>query len=138
MLLVVAGLVVVGAFTLAPTVALLIEQRQEIAALEAEVAEQEEAVDDLEAQVAQWDDPAYIEAQARDRLYYVYPGETAYVVLDDRDDVDAAPSSERFSPELLVAEGDWVLAGVSSVVTAGLTDETPEQLEESGTIVGDE
>ena len=31
-----------------------------------------------------WNDPAYVEAQARERLHFVMPGETAYVVLDAR------------------------------------------------------
>lgn len=138
MLLVVAGLVVVGAFTLAPTVALLVEQRQDIADLQAQVAAQEENVDDLEAEVAQWDDPAYIEAQARDRLFYVYPGETAYVVLDDRGDVASAPSTEHYSTDLLNEQGDWASTGITSVVLAGLTEATPDELAESGTIVGQE
>ena len=29
-----------------------------------------------------WDDPAYVEAQARERLHFVMPGETSYVVLE--------------------------------------------------------
>ena len=40
-------------------------------------------VDELEAEIARWDDPAYIEAQARDRLYYVFPGDRSYLVVGD-------------------------------------------------------
>jgi hypothetical protein len=29
-----------------------------------------------------WRDPAYVAAQARQRLHFVRPGETAYVLLD--------------------------------------------------------
>jgi hypothetical protein len=39
-------------------------------------------VDDLQGQVARWNDPAYVIAQARDRLIYVLPGETPYRVVD--------------------------------------------------------
>lgn len=46
------------------------QQRQ----LKAEVAQ-------LQAQSAQWNDPAYIERQARIRLQYVRPGDTLYTVL---------------------------------------------------------
>ena len=35
----------------------------------------------LENQLRQLQDPAYVKAQARTRLHFVLPGETAYVVL---------------------------------------------------------
>jgi len=35
----------------------------------------------LEQQLARWQDPAYVRSQARSRLHYVLPGETAYVLL---------------------------------------------------------
>ena len=37
-----------------------------------------------------WEDPAYVEAQARERLHYVMPGETSYVVLE----ADEAPAQD--------------------------------------------
>lgn len=131
-LLVVGGLVVVGAFTLAPSVGLLLEQRQTIADLQDRVAEQQENVDDLTDEVAQWDDPAFIEAQARDRLFYVYPGETAYVVLDDRGPAESAEDAPTFTSDLVESHGDWVQAGIASVVLSGLTDADAESLS-SGT-----
>ncbi|GAA2171810.1 hypothetical protein GCM10009846_07140 [Agrococcus versicolor] len=127
-LLVVAGLVVVGAFTLAPSVGLLLEQRRTIADLQAQVAQQEQSVDDLGDEVAQWDDPAYIEAQARDRLFYVYPGETAYVVIDDRGPAESAEDAQAFTTDLVGSEGDWVQAGIASVVLAGLTEADADTL----------
>lgn len=50
--------------------------------LRADAAAAQETVDDLTADVARWDDDAYVEAQARERLKYVYPGETAFSVID--------------------------------------------------------
>ena len=35
----------------------------------------------LQDQVKRWDDPAYVEQQARERLKFVRPGETAYQVI---------------------------------------------------------
>ncbi|WP_144719312.1 FtsB family cell division protein [Agrococcus jejuensis] len=127
-LLVVASLVVVGAFTLAPSIGLLLEQRQTIADLQQQVADQQESVDDLGDQVAQWDDPAYIEAQARDRLFYVYPGETAYVVIDDRGPAESVEQAPAFTTDLVESQGDWVQAGIASVVLAGLTDADADDL----------
>src|SRR4051794_32997275 len=69
LLLIVAALVV-----LAPRLKTLVEQQQQIAELKQSVADARTSVDQLGDQVARWSDPAYIEAQARDRLYYVYPG----------------------------------------------------------------
>jgi cell division protein FtsB len=58
-----------------------VQQRSEIAGLRAGNAAAEARVQALEQQKARWRDPAYVEAQARDRLHMVLPGETAYVTL---------------------------------------------------------
>ena len=58
-----------------------IEQRADLAALAAERAELEQRTVDLEAQQQRWEDPAYVRAQARERLHFVLPGETVYVVV---------------------------------------------------------
>jgi len=124
LLLVVVGLVVAGFVVLAPTVGLLLEQRRDIAAIEAQVAAQQANVDALQTEQARWDDPAYIEAEARDRLFFVYPGETSFVVLDDRSTLDAA-SADVPSATLEEPTGDWASAAATSFLIAGLTDEGP-------------
>ena len=58
-----------------------VNQRSEIAALEAAQAAQRERVAGLEAEKQRLQDPAYVAAEARRRLHFVLPGETAYVVL---------------------------------------------------------
>lgn len=120
LLLVVVGLVVAGFVVLAPTVALLLEQRSDISALEAQVAEQRAHVETLETEVARWDDPAYVEAQARDRLFFVYPGETSFVLLDDRSALETA-SSEVPEDTLEAPSDDWTAAAAGSFLLAGLT-----------------
>ncbi|WP_405217660.1 septum formation initiator family protein [Agrococcus sp. Ld7] len=124
LLLIVVGLVVAGFVVLAPTIGLLLEQRGDIAALEAQVAEQREHVETLEEDVARWEDPAYIEAQARDRLFFVYPGETSFVLLDDRSALETA-SSDVPSATLEAPSSDWSAALASSFLLAGLTDQAP-------------
>ena len=57
-------------------------QRGDIGEYRARVAEQQQRVGDLEKARTRWQDRAYVEAQARERLRYVMPGETAYVVLE--------------------------------------------------------
>lgn len=74
------------AVTLAIPVRAWLSQRAEIAALESDVAAAKVRVADLQLQVEDWNDPAFVIAQARSRLHFVFPGEVGYVVLgsDDR------------------------------------------------------
>lgn len=112
---------------LAPSLRILVEQRQQLAALEAEVKAQQQQVDDLQAEKARWDDPSYIEAQARERLNYVYPGEISYLVIDDGETV-TTDDGQPISDELLPTRVDWVRMLLTSIVTAGVTTATPEEL----------
>jgi cell division protein FtsB len=59
-----------------------LSQRGDISATRARVAEQEKRVADLRREQKRWQDPAYVERQARERLHFVMPGETSYVVLE--------------------------------------------------------
>ena len=56
-------------------------QRGDIRDYRAQVSEQEKQVAQLAQQKKRWTSDAYVEAQARERLHYVMPGETAYIVL---------------------------------------------------------
>ena len=120
-------LIVAALVILAPSLRLLVEQQQEIAALEQRVIDQQAVVDELQTEIDRWQDPAYIEAQARDRLLYVYPGDISYLVIDDGltpESSDGTPVSD----ELQTTRIDWTRALLSSIVTAGLTDLPADQL----------
>ncbi|WP_082514877.1 septum formation initiator family protein [Yonghaparkia sp. Root332] len=113
---------IIGALVvLAPSLRILVEQQQEIAALEARVAEQERAVEGLSSEIDRWSDPAYIESQARDRLLYVKPGDISYLVIDDGATIDVGPV-QPVSDEIQRTRIDWSRAVLSSVLTAALTD----------------
>jgi cell division protein FtsB len=56
-------------------------QRGQISQLEAQTRAQQRQVSALQQQQQQWQDPAYVEQQARERLHYVRPGQKAYIVL---------------------------------------------------------
>ena len=71
--------------TLAFPVRQFVQQRAQLAALESQVAAQRASVARLQGQRNRWHDPAYVEAEARARLHYVFPGETGYVVLSPND-----------------------------------------------------
>jgi cell division protein FtsB len=75
--LVVCGLVVSAALPLRE----FLSQRSQISSARERNAQQQARVDALEKQLKQWQDPAYVKAQARERLHFVLPGEYSYVVL---------------------------------------------------------
>ncbi|SKB02802.1 Cell division protein FtsB [Agreia bicolorata] len=130
---VILGVLVVFVVVLAPGLRLYIEQRQQLAALQQAVTDKQTQNAQLDSQVARWSDPAYIKAQARDRLYFVMPGETSFLVIDDQAPtapVDNAP----VTTDLQNTKVDWLGAIFSSGVQAGLSTQTPEELQKSGTI----
>lgn len=75
--LVLCALVVTAALPLRE----LLSQRGQIAQAQQQQAAQRQRVATLEGQRRALDDPAYVAALARERLHFVLPGETAYVVL---------------------------------------------------------
>jgi cell division protein FtsB len=123
LLLIVAALVV-----LAPNLKTLVEQRQQIAQLQTQVDQERANVKDLTGQVDRWKDPAYVEAQARQKLYYVMPGDVSYFVVHaptTATTADNLPVSDKIQS----ADVDWVHALLKTTFAAGLTDATPSQLD---------
>ncbi|GAB2445020.1 hypothetical protein GCM10027062_26750 [Nocardioides hungaricus] len=59
-----------------------LDQRSQITDLKEQIALRQADIADLEREKRRWQDPAYVQQQARE-LNYVMPGETAYVVLDE-------------------------------------------------------
>ncbi|KAA0930600.1 MULTISPECIES: FtsB family cell division protein [Streptomyces] len=59
-----------------------VSQRAEVADLRREREQARERVEELRDLKARWQDDAYAEQQIRERLHYVMPGETGYVVVD--------------------------------------------------------
>jgi cell division protein FtsB len=119
-MVVMLGLVVLAAFVLVPTFGTFVQQRQRIAALEASVQLGQQEVADLEAQQERWSDPAYITTQARERLYYVRPGEVVYLVVNDLEAAFQPALDEPVSAEVTETRTDWMTQMLSSVATAGL------------------
>ncbi len=87
-----------------PTLRQYLDQQVQLDALRAEVTAAEQNNEDLQAELDRWSDPAYVEAQARERLAFVMPGERALRVSD---------------PE--VVEGD---STTTTDTTTDTTDET--------------
>jgi cell division protein FtsB len=116
LLLVVAALVVSSVVPMRT----FFEQRADLAALRAQTAEQQARVAALEAQQLRWDDPAYVEAQARTRLHFVMPGEVGYVVLEP----DEAPDPETARAQQEAASTDpWYSTLWGSVQAADAVED---------------
>lgn len=135
--LTVVAVVIIGAFTLSPSISLLIEQRGEIGDLQADIDERNENIDELLREVGHWNDPAYVQAQARDRLFYVFPDEEAFTVIDDRDGVVDIDDTSVIETELVTEDIDWATVGFRSIIMAGVTELTPEQLRSNSVVVED-
>ena len=96
---------------LAPSVRTFLQQRAEIAALEAEIAREQETGRELQETLSRWEDPAFIKAQARERIFLVMPGETRYLVKGENGVEDVEEAAAQAPQDL-----EWVDALWDSVV----------------------
>ncbi|MFJ2368776.1 septum formation initiator family protein [Microbacterium sp. NPDC087665] len=116
------SLVVLGAWVLVPTLGTFIDQRQKIAALEASVQVSEEQIADLQKERERWQDPAYITTQARERLYYVKPGEVVFLIDNDLDPAALPREQEPVSDTLEEKTADWMPQLLRTLTASGLSD----------------
>lgn len=115
--LVLAGVVGLAITLVLPSIRVYSQQQAELHALQAERDDAQGEVDNLTAQIARWDDPAFVVAQARERLAYVFPGETPFRVVDP-EYVTAAPANPDASADQ-AAQGPWFTALWNSVTEVG-------------------
>jgi cell division protein FtsB len=94
-----------------------LSQRGDIADYRAQVTAQQQRVAQLRVQHHRWSSRAYVEAQARERLHYVMPGETSYVVLES--DETRAPDGVVEAEKERPARSPWFTDLWRSVETAG-------------------
>jgi hypothetical protein len=117
----IAGVGVLLAILITPYLRPWLEQRSALNEQHREVAQLRQEVADLEQERKRWDDPDYVRAQARDRLNYVMPGDTGYVLITPE---PSAPSSgDPREPTAGVAgaapDAPWYAALWQSVESAG-------------------
>lgn len=131
--------IVVGTFLISTDVQTYLQQRREIAEMELSIQQAEDDVADMQAERDRWQDPVYIRSQARDRLYYVLPGEVSYLVMDS-DGLDFSDTSgtvgaklaearnaDEISKEIAAASENWVDSLLESVLRAALDQPSAEQ-----------
>ncbi|HEY1135058.1 MAG TPA: septum formation initiator family protein, partial [Nocardioides sp.] len=105
-------------------------QRAHLDDLRAQIEEKTANIEAYEREQRRWDDDAYVEQQARERLDYVNPGETSYVVIgedgqpvgadDGLSDPVAVPDDEEVPPA-------WWDTAWDSVSAAGDPQEAAEE-----------
>ncbi|QHN19761.1 hypothetical protein GII30_06875 [Gordonia amarae] len=93
--MIVAGIAV--ALTLSAPLRNSMSDRSEFAQLSASNADLRKQIAYYEQKINEQNDPAYIEAQARERLHFVYPGEKSVVMMYPGD--DARKAAERKAAE---------------------------------------
>lgn len=120
------SLVVLGAWVLVPTLGTYIDQRQKIAAIEESVQVSEDEIEALKQERSRWEDPAYITTQARERLYYVRPGEVVYLIDNDLDPAALPREQEPVSDTLEETPADWMPQLLRSIAGAGLAQTAVE------------
>ena len=104
---------------IAPTLRVYLHQRSQMSALESQQAAQKREVSALQAQAQRWNDPAYVEAQARDRLQFVRPGQRSYVVEAPKPKVATAPASGVVAGTTDTSGRSWMDGLWQSVQKAG-------------------
>jgi cell division protein FtsB len=91
-------------------------QRNDIASLTAQTQQTQQRLNRLNAEHKRWQDPGYVEAQARQRLHLALPGQKTYVVLGKAGH-NAKAGSRR--AQTVSLNGPWYSAFWQSVQTAG-------------------
>ncbi|TFD24435.1 septum formation initiator family protein [Cryobacterium sp. TMS1-13-1] len=119
--LVMMVILVLAVVILAPSLRTYAEQRQQISKLSRAVADQQDEVDRLTSQRERWNDRTYVTTQARERLFYVLPGDISFLVINDLPvvaplEADAAPVSTNIQSTKI----DWLGSLFASTMTAGL------------------
>ncbi len=107
------------AISYASSLKAFLQQRDALATARAQIAESTQALDDLEKQKARFDDPEYVEQQARSRFGWLMPGEVGFTVLGpDGKPVGKGPELPDASPTS-AAQTEWYSTLWTSVERAG-------------------
>ena len=134
----VIAVVVIGSFLISPDVEAFLNQRRQIAEMEESIRLAQEQVEQMQAERDRWQDPVYIRSQARDRLYYVLPGEVSYLVMDasgmDFSDTSGTVgailadrrSADEISTDIAAANDNWVDSLLESFLRAAIDQPTEE------------
>jgi len=107
----------IAALIMAQPLQLLLEQQNDITQAQQRLAHEQQRQKDYETQLERWEDPAYVQQQARERFNMVMPGERKYLVIDDEQEAGVPePSVTAIDEEV---EMGWADRLWGSVLTSG-------------------
>jgi cell division protein FtsB len=95
-----------------------LEQRGHIGSLQRDINRSERTIAEMQREKQRWQDPAYVEAQARARFAFGYPGEVGYHVLDKDGRPLDAQSALPTPDEVGDGRPEWWESTLSSIETA--------------------
>lgn len=105
---------------LAPTLRHAVEQQEQLRQLNADIEAEQERNLALERELEQWQDPIFVQAQARDRLGYIMPGEQTFRVVDPEHILgEAAEAEPEEGGAVAMLEAPWYVSVWESVTMAG-------------------
>ncbi len=79
--LAVLSVLVVLALSYANSLRIYLDQQNALAQAQQQIQERTQRIGQLEDELRRWNDPAFVKAQARERLGWLLPGETGYRVI---------------------------------------------------------
>ncbi|QRV01963.1 septum formation initiator family protein [Arcanobacterium phocisimile] len=115
----------IGVLIIANPLTQYLAQQEEIRQAKSELAIAKERVETLEEEKALWSDPVFIQAQARERLGFVMPGQTLYIAKDPKQG-DATTRLNKRTEEvnrLRREKTPFFVTGWDSLVIAGQVGE---------------
>lgn len=127
-----AVLAVVAIFSIAPELQTWYTQQVTIADLKKQNEETRKSLIEMKEDLKRWDDPAYVRTQARNRLFYVMPGEISFLVMDaekvNANDASGtvgaalarARNSTSVTKKISTTKSNWTANLVETVVRAGV------------------
>jgi cell division protein FtsB len=68
-----------------------LDQRDDVDRLRESTRKQQAETERMRQELERWNDPAYVRQQARERLHFVFPGDTAYQVVPPGQPGNGAP-----------------------------------------------
>lgn len=112
---VLGGLVIACVLLLILPVSTYMRQRGQIEQVQEQIAQKQESIAELSDQNDLLDDPAYIKAQARERLNYIEPGERMYVVANN-DPASDAVAEQVAQDEAALKENQSAAQGLADSI----------------------
>lgn len=108
-----------------------LEQKQHLQELRESIADSRKNIAALQREKRRWKDPAFVEAQATQRLSWVMPGEISFQVIGE----DGRPLDHKDTlsdPDLIDVENEpaWWETAWQTMEAAGNPEDVPNPVEE--------